>query len=121
MSGGEDKDDRQHEPSEQKLRKAREQGDVPRSAEATTALTYLGVFGAFAMGMAVVVPAWLGLAERLLGAETLPDGAESVARSLGLLSGGRCWAWHWFRPRWSWRGCWRSAGLWSRPRGWSPI
>lgn len=87
MSGGEDKDDRQHEPSEQKLRKAREQGDVPRSTEATTALTYLGVFGAFAMGMAVVVPAWLGLAERLLGAEALPDGAESVARSLGLLSG----------------------------------
>ena len=87
MSGGEDKDDRQHEPSEQKLRKAREQGDIPRSAEATTALAYLGVFGAFVMGMAAVVPAWLGMAERLVGAEPLPDGAETAARSLGLLSG----------------------------------
>ena len=30
MSGGEDKDDRQHEPSEQKLRRARDQDEFDR-------------------------------------------------------------------------------------------
>ncbi len=36
-------DDKIHEPTEQKLRKSREQGDVPYSMEATAAITY-GVF-----------------------------------------------------------------------------
>lgn len=87
MSGDEDKDDRQHEPSEQKLRRAREKGDIPRSAEATTALAYLGFLGAFIVACASVVPAWLSLAERTLGGEPLPRAGDALARSLGLLSG----------------------------------
>ncbi|MBB1498776.1 flagellar type III secretion system protein FlhB [Paracoccus sp. MC1862] len=86
MSGDEDKDDRQHEPSEQKLRRAREKGDIPRSAEATTALAYLGFLGAFILAGATVIPAWLGLAQRTLGGEPLPESADALARSLGLLS-----------------------------------
>lgn len=86
MSGGEDKDDRQHEPSEQKLRRAREKGDIPRSAEATTALAYLGFLGAFIVACAMVVPAWLSLAQRTLGGEPLPQASDSLARSLGLLA-----------------------------------
>lgn len=86
MSGTEDKDDRQHEPSEQKLRRAREKGDIPRSAEATTALAYLGFLGAFIVACAMVVPAWLSLAQRTLGGEPLPQASDALARSLGLLA-----------------------------------
>lgn len=82
----EDKDDRQHEPSEQKLRRAREKGDIPRSAEVATALAYLGFLGAFILAGATVIPAWLGLAQRALGGEPLPESSDALARSLGLLS-----------------------------------
>lgn len=84
----EDKDDREHEPSEQKLRRAREKGDVPRSAEITTALSYLGFTGAFSIGLAVLVPAWVSMAERLLAGEIVdPDGA-GMPRALAMLSAG---------------------------------
>ena len=36
--------DRSHEPTQQKLRRAREKGDVPYSVEATAAATYIGFF-----------------------------------------------------------------------------
>ena len=88
MSTGEDKDDRQHEPSEQKLRKARQKGDIPRSAETTTALAYVGFFGALVVGLAVIVPAWTAMAQRLLGGETHPDGAAGAVRGLALISAG---------------------------------
>ncbi len=82
----EDKDDREHEPSEQKLRRAREKGDVPRSAEITTALSYLGFTGAFSIGLAVLVPAWVSMAERLLAGEIVdPDGA-GMPRGVGARS-----------------------------------
>lgn len=84
MSEAPDKDDRQHEPSEQKLRRAREQGDVPRSAELSTALAYLGFLAAFAAGGAMVVPGWLGLARRTLGGEA--DAEAGSAAALGLVS-----------------------------------
>ncbi|MHA7873670.1 MAG: EscU/YscU/HrcU family type III secretion system export apparatus switch protein, partial [Hyphococcus sp.] len=36
--------DKSHEPTQQKLRKSREKGDVPYSNEATAAATYIGFF-----------------------------------------------------------------------------
>lgn len=84
----EDKDDRQHEPSEQKLRKAREQGDIPRSAEATTALAYLGFFGSLTFGLAVLVPPWLATARNLLDAGSVPENGGAAVQSLALISAG---------------------------------
>lgn len=83
-----DKDDRQHEPTEQKLRKAREKGDIPRSAELTAALSWLGFLLAFTAGSALILPAWLGMAQRLLGGESLPEAGGPLVWSLGLLSAG---------------------------------
>lgn len=83
-----DKDDRQHEPTEQKLRKARDQGDIPRSTELTAALSWLGFLLAFMGGSALILPAWLGLAQRLMGGERLPDDGAPLVWSLGLLSAG---------------------------------
>lgn len=86
MSGGQDKDDRQYEPSEHKLRKARQQGDIPRSTEATGALAYLGFYGAFAVLLPVLVPRWMALAERMLGDEVARGGDPGMAAPLVLLS-----------------------------------
>lgn len=64
----EHKDDKSFEPTEQKLRKAREQGDVPRSTEFNTAMMYLGAWLAFAVAAGLAVKQWLALAGRALGA-----------------------------------------------------
>ena len=69
-----DKDDKQFEPTEQKLQKAREKGDVPRSTELTTAAMYLGAWLAFAMIAGLAVRQWLGMASRAMGAEGWPVG-----------------------------------------------
>ena len=76
----EDKDDRQHEPSEQKLRKAREKGDIPRSAELNVAAMYLGAWLAFAVGAGLAVRAWLSMATRALGAEGWTPGTADMTR-----------------------------------------
>ena len=47
-------DDKQFDPSESKLRKARQEGDVPRSTELHSALMYLGLW--FAIRVADFVP-----------------------------------------------------------------
>lgn len=88
MSGGEDKDDRQYEPSEQKLRKARQQGDIPRSAEATSALSYLGFYGSFTVVLVALVPRWTAAAQRLLGDEIAHSSDAGAAASLIALSAG---------------------------------
>ncbi|MTH65850.1 flagellar type III secretion system protein FlhB [Paracoccus shanxieyensis] len=67
-------EDRQYEASEQKLRRAREEGDIPRSTELGAALMYLGVWLAFLLAGARLVPDWLDMAARALGAERWPDG-----------------------------------------------
>lgn len=69
----EDDTDKQYDASEQKLRKAREQGDIPRSTEVNSALMYLGFWVAIALMGAVAVPAWLRQASRAIGAEPWPD------------------------------------------------
>lgn len=81
-----DKDDREHEPSEQKLRQAREKGDIPRSAEVPTALSYLGFLGGLTAGTAVVVPAWISMAQRLLGGEIVADDGSGLPGALAALS-----------------------------------
>ncbi len=49
-------DDKTHEPTQQKLRKSREQGDVPYSMEATSATTY----AAFFLGI-LILSGWIGM------------------------------------------------------------
>lgn len=74
MSESEDKDDKQFEPTEQRLRRAREQGDVPRSIELNSAAMYIGAWLAFGVGAVFAVKAWLGMATRLMGADGWPIG-----------------------------------------------
>lgn len=68
----EEKDDKQFDASEQKLRKAREKGDIPRPGEVNTALIYLGAWLAFGVAAGVAVKAWLSMASRAMGADGWP-------------------------------------------------
>ncbi len=88
----EEQDDKQFDPSETKLRRAREKGDIPRSQDASVALSYAGMLLALTPLAGVFLPRWLGLAQRLLGAEPWPSretGLDLVAglagRSAGLV------------------------------------
>ncbi|MDO5642333.1 MAG: flagellar type III secretion system protein FlhB [Paracoccus sp. (in: a-proteobacteria)] len=65
MSEDQSKDDKQFDATEQKLRKAREKGDFPRSVEVNAALAYLGALGAGALAIGWLVPQWLGTARRI--------------------------------------------------------
>ncbi|WP_104493869.1 flagellar type III secretion system protein FlhB [Paracoccus denitrificans] len=69
----ENNDDKQFDATESKLRKARQEGDVPRSAELQSALMYLGFWFAALFATIWAVPAWLGMAARVLGGEPWPD------------------------------------------------
>ena len=60
-------DDKQFDATEQKLRKAREKGDFPRSTEVNAALAYVGAIGAGAVATAWAVPDWLGRITRAWG------------------------------------------------------
>ena len=71
----EDKDDKQFEASEQKLRRAREKGDIPRSTELNVAAMYMGAWLAFGVGAGFAVRQWLSMASRAMGAEGWPLGS----------------------------------------------
>ncbi|MFD1796701.1 flagellar biosynthesis protein FlhB [Paracoccus aurantiacus] len=58
MSETED-DDKQFDATEQKLRKAREKGDFPRSNEVNAALAYLGALAGGAAALSWALPGWL--------------------------------------------------------------
>lgn len=58
MSEGEDKDAKQFDPTEQKLRKAREKGDIPRSTEVTALAAFAGLALAVALA-GLAVTQWL--------------------------------------------------------------
>lgn len=77
----EESDDKQFDPTEQRLRKAREDGDIPRSIEVNAALSYLG----FALSLLGLVPVllgyWVPMAARSLG-----DGGWSRDGSSGVVS-----------------------------------
>jgi flagellar biosynthetic protein FlhB len=68
----EEKDDKQFEPTDQKLQKAREKGEIPRSTELNVAAMYLGAWLAFVVGGGFAVQQWLSMASRALGAEGWP-------------------------------------------------
>lgn len=81
-------DDKQYAASEQRLRRAREEGDIPRSAELGGALMYLGFWAALALAAGTLAPAWTRMAARALGAEPWPDGrGKSVMDLAAALSG----------------------------------
>lgn len=87
MSDQEDTD-KQYDASEQKLRKAREQGDIPRSTEVNSALMYLGFWAAIALIGALAVPAFLTQASRAIGADPWPESrGQSVFDLATSLSG----------------------------------
>lgn len=80
----EESDDKQFDPTEQRLRKARENGDIPRSIEVNAALSYLG----FALSLLVLLPvllrAWVPMAARALGDGDWPRaGFGGLAASVG--------------------------------------
>lgn len=87
----EESDDKQFDPSEGKLRKAREEGDIPRSAELQAALAYLGFWFAVVFAATWAVPRWTRMAARALGSEPWPQGrGQSVmdlARAMGAQAG----------------------------------
>ncbi len=74
MSGEVDKESRQFEPSEQRLRRAREEGDVPRSTELNAAAMYAGAWLAFGIAAVFAVKSWLGMATRIMGSDGWPIG-----------------------------------------------
>lgn len=84
----EEKDDKQFEASEQKLNRARKDGDVPRSTEVNVLAMYLGFWGVFAIAAGVVTKQWLSMATRNLGAGDWHDKASfAVAADLGRYTG----------------------------------
>lgn len=86
----EDQGDKQFDPTEQKLRRARQEGDIPRSAELNAALTYLGLLGALALIGSMAVPSWISMAMRTLGGEPWPNHAGRSVGDLALAFSG--WA-----------------------------
>lgn len=82
-----DDGEKQYDASEQKLRRARDQGDIVRSVETNSALVYLAFFLVLGFISNLAVPAWQNVAARALGSEYWPtERGQSVydlARSLG--------------------------------------
>ena len=80
----EEKDDKQFDATEQKLRKAREKGDLPRSTELNAAMMYAGAWLVLAIAVGYAVRAWLTMASRAMGADGWPiGGVFDMAASLG--------------------------------------
>lgn len=74
-------EDKQFDATEQKLRKAREKGDFPRSPEVNSALAYFGALASGAVTLGWLVPGWLGTASRMwneigMSSSTLDAGAK---------------------------------------------
>lgn len=78
MSGDEDKTDKQFDATEQKLGKAREKGDFPRSTEVNSALAYLGALIAAGVAASYGVPGLINSARTLWmgAAQTDANGVE---------------------------------------------
>ena len=82
MSDDEDKDARQFDPTEQKLRKAREKGDIPRSNEVSALMAFLG------LGLALTL-AGIGVGQWTLRAamiEVEPDRLMDAAAAMAGLA-----------------------------------
>ncbi|MDP5308566.1 flagellar type III secretion system protein FlhB [Paracoccus spongiarum] len=84
----EENDDKPFEATEQKLRKARERGDIPRSTELNVMAMYVGAWLAFAIGAGFAVREWLSMASRAMGAEGWPvQEVFGLAAMLGQYAG----------------------------------
>ncbi|MBK4215002.1 flagellar biosynthesis protein FlhB [Paracoccus caeni] len=84
----EENDDKPFEASEQKLRRAREKGDIPRSTELNVAAMYLGAWLAFGLGATFAVRQWLSMASRVMGADGWPlDDIFALATVVGQYAG----------------------------------
>lgn len=81
-------DDKPFEASDQKLQRAREKGDIPRSTELNAAAMYLGAWLAFGIGAIFVVRQWLSMASRAMGADGWPlNGIFGLAQAIGSYAG----------------------------------
>ncbi|MDO5605158.1 MAG: EscU/YscU/HrcU family type III secretion system export apparatus switch protein [Paracoccus sp. (in: a-proteobacteria)] len=93
MSEGES-GDKQFDATEQKLRKAREKGDFPRSTEVNAALAYLGALAAGGLATGWAVPVWLN--QVVLGwqeiATVAPTPAATGRAAPMIGTGVRIWA-----------------------------
>lgn len=84
MSSEEDKDAKQFDASEQKLRKAREKGDIPRSTEVNALMGFLGL-GAAVLISGFAVKGWLIRVSHIANApDHVPDLAWSLFEGAGL-------------------------------------
>lgn len=91
----EEKDEKPFDPSERKLQKARQDGDVPRSTEVNVLGMYLGAWLVFTVGAGVASREWLASAQRALGSDAwlggsvfaiaLPVGGFAGAAVIGLM------------------------------------
>lgn len=79
----EENNDKPFEASEQKLRRARQDGDIPRSNEVNAATMYIGVWLVFAVGAGFMVQQWLTMASRVMGAEPWPEVSWALAKAVG--------------------------------------
>lgn len=83
-----DSADKQFEATEQKLQRAREKGDIPRSTELNVTMMYLAAFLAFAVLSGYAVRHWMAMAARALGSDGWSaEGTAPVARALGTFAG----------------------------------
>ncbi|WBU60215.1 flagellar type III secretion system protein FlhB [Paracoccus albus] len=83
----EQNDDKQFEATEQKLRKAREKGDFPRSTEVNAALAYLGALVGGAVIIDWLLPAWMLASTGVwsdVGSTRAPDGRTTTGYDLDM-------------------------------------
>ncbi len=84
MSGEEDKDAKQFDPTESKLRKAREKGDIPRSTEVTALAAFAGLALAVVLAGAAVAQ-WLARVTLMeVEPERVMDAASAFAGQAAL-------------------------------------
>ncbi|WP_415639342.1 EscU/YscU/HrcU family type III secretion system export apparatus switch protein, partial [Paracoccus nototheniae] len=75
--------DKPFEATDQKLQRARDKGDIPRSTELNAAMMYLGAVLAFTIAAGFAVRHWLAIAARALGSEGWSSaGNVAVARAI---------------------------------------
>lgn len=80
----EESDDKPFEATDQKLRKARERGDIPRSTELNAGAMYVGAWLALAVGAGFAVRQWLTMASRAMGSDGWPvEPVFAMAAALG--------------------------------------
>lgn len=86
--GGDDSSEKTHEPTPQKLQKAREKGDIAKSDDVTVAAAYLGLLTAMtlgasgaAQGLGSALSAFLAIPDKLAG-PMLGPGGDGLAADL---------------------------------------